>query len=424
MSDMFRKSMLNKLPQLPPTRAPWADEPDVEDIDEEDEENEQGDAIGELGPVTMGPSKHNTQDYSPLSASTFFAQAAEVQPPSTPCTFRVYLTPPNLPTPSANAGTLPGPSGMRTQQQTNKHGTYLVCHHGGGASGLGFAPLAREVKAKGNSEMGVLAFDCRGHGKTSTRDPKLELDLSHDTLLSDFVALIEMIFPNPKESPSLILLGHSMGAAPVVSAAPELQKKGYIIPGVVVLDVVEGTAVESLPAMKSLLSKRPESFRSVVDAIYWHVSSNCIRNVESARVSVPHIIVPAPMSPSSGPAASPGYKQVWRTNLLRTERYWEGWYKGLSERFLRAKCARLLVLAGEERLDRELMVGQMQGKFQLEVMSDVGHYLHEDNPARLAALLITFWRRNTRVLVLPPKIGTAGSGDRSGPVEVKQVGQQ
>lgn len=65
------------------------------------------------------------------------------------------------------------------------------------------------------------------------------------------------------------------------------------------------------------------------------------------------------MSPSSGPAASPGYKQVWRTNLLRTERYWEGWYKGLSERFLRAKCARLLVLAGEERLDRELMVGQM-----------------------------------------------------------------
>lgn len=42
-------------------------------------------------------------------------------------------------------------------------------------------------------------------GKTSTRDPKLELDLSHDTLLSDFMALIEMVFPNPKESPSLIV---------------------------------------------------------------------------------------------------------------------------------------------------------------------------------------------------------------------------
>lgn len=65
---------------------------------------------------------------------------------------------------------------MRTQQQMNKHGTYLVCHHGGGASGLGFAPLAREVKAKSNGEMGVLAFDCRGHGmpfSSSKRERKL-----------------------------------------------------------------------------------------------------------------------------------------------------------------------------------------------------------------------------------------------------------
>lgn len=35
-------------------------------------------------------------------------------------------------------------------------------------------------------------------------------------------------------------MGHSMGAAPVLSAAPLLQQKGYKIPGVIVLDVVEG----------------------------------------------------------------------------------------------------------------------------------------------------------------------------------------
>lgn len=35
------------------------------------------------------------------------------------------------------------------------------------------------------------------------------------------------------------------------------------------------------------------------------------------------------------------------------------------------------MLAGTERLDRELMIGQMQGKFQLEVISGVGHMLHE-----------------------------------------------
>jgi protein phosphatase methylesterase 1 len=41
------------------------------------------------------------------------------------------------------------------------------------------------------------------------------------------------------------------------------------VPGVIVLDVVEGTAVEALPIMKSILAKRPDSFASVVDAIHW-----------------------------------------------------------------------------------------------------------------------------------------------------------
>ena len=41
------------------------------------------------------------------------------------------------------------------------------------------------------------------------------------------------------------------------------------------------------------------------------------------------------------------------------------------------RAARLLVLAGTDRLDKELMIGQMQGKFQMEVVPDVGHMLHE-----------------------------------------------
>jgi protein phosphatase methylesterase 1 len=60
-----------------------------------------------------------------------------------------------------------------------------------------------------------------------------------------------------------------MGAAPILSAAPVLQQRGYNVPGVIVLDVVEGTAVEALPIMKSILAKRPDSFASVVDAIHW-----------------------------------------------------------------------------------------------------------------------------------------------------------
>jgi protein phosphatase methylesterase 1 len=45
--------------------------------------------------------------------------------------------------------------------------------------------------------------------------------------------------------------------------------------------------------------------------------------------------------------------------------------------FLACRAARLLILAGTDRLDKELMIGQMQGKFQMEVVPEVGHMLHE-----------------------------------------------
>jgi len=54
-----------------------------------------------------------------------------------------------------------------------------------------------------------------------------------------------------------------------------------------------------------------------------------------------------------------------------------GWFQGLSKSFLAARTARLLILAGTDRLDKELMIGQMQGKFQMEVVPGVGHMLQE-----------------------------------------------
>ena len=47
MSDIFRKSVLNRLPAMPPTRAPWAaDDDTMEELDGEDEEVDQ---VQELG---------------------------------------------------------------------------------------------------------------------------------------------------------------------------------------------------------------------------------------------------------------------------------------------------------------------------------------------------------------------------------------
>ena len=44
----------------------------------------------------------------------------------------------------------------------------------------------------------------------------------------------------------------------------------------------------------------------------------------------------------------------------------------------------------------------MQGKYQLLVLPDVGHVVHEDAPDRTASALVEFWKRNER-LVLPVK---------------------
>ena len=61
----------------------------------------------------------------------------------------------------------------------------------------------------------------------------------------------------------------------------------------------------------------------------------------------------------------------WRIDLSRTEPYWRGWFQGLSQRFLSAQGAKMLLLAGVDRLDKDLTVGQMQGKFQMQVLPQV-----------------------------------------------------
>lgn len=57
---------------------------------------------------------------------------------------------------------------------------------------------------------------------------------------------------------------------------------------------------------------------------------------------------------------------------------------GLSKKFLEARGGKMLILAGTDRLDRELMIGQMQGKYQLLVIPEVGHFVHEDAPEKVA----------------------------------------
>jgi len=59
----------------------------------------------------------------------------------------------------------------------------------------------------------------------------------------------------------------------------------------IVIDVVEGTAIEALPFMEQIVQSRPKSFKDVETAIQYAYKSGIIKNLESARVSIPPQLV-------------------------------------------------------------------------------------------------------------------------------------
>jgi protein phosphatase methylesterase 1 len=107
-----------------------------------------------------------------------------------------------------------------------------------------------------------------------------------------------------------------------------------------------------------------------------------LKNVESAKVSIPSQLI------------QKDGVYTWKAELDKTEPFWKGllhncictivvitllgWFTGLSKAFLSAKAAKLLILAGTDRLDKELTIAQMQGKFQLALLPACGHAIHED----------------------------------------------
>lgn len=139
-----------------------------------------------------------------------------------------------------------------------------------------------------------------------------------------------------------------MGGSVVVNVAHKRILKNII--GVTVLDVVEGSAMDALSSMTKILSSRPVRFTSTEQAVMWSLQSDTLHNPESARLSIPALI-----------ESADGDALKWITDLTKTQPFWAEWFQGLSERFLNSGTAKLLILAGTDRLDKPLIIGQMQG---------------------------------------------------------------
>eukprot|EP00088_Acartia_fossae_P035928 TRINITY_DN3706_c0_g1_i1.p1 TRINITY_DN3706_c0_g1~~TRINITY_DN3706_c0_g1_i1.p1 ORF type:complete len:419 (+),score=81.65 TRINITY_DN3706_c0_g1_i1:34-1290(+) len=326
--------------------------------------------------------------------------------------------------------------GVFTVYSKGSGDTLVLLLHGGGYSGLTWSLVAEELYRM--AECRIAAIDLRGHGESVGGSE----DMSLDALSKDVRCVADQLIQSMGLK-SLVLVGHSLGGAVAVSVA----KEGGIA-GLVVIDVVEGTALESLNHMQGFLRSRPQQFRSVSHAIEWCVRSGQARNIESAKVSMPGQIkdaegrlvssnlddlaaqpkdqiiesatrlTPEPppdsikeedeessnngsgekaretSSADSNDAPAGNGPYTWAIDLSTTEPYWSGWFADLTANFLSAPSAKLLMLAGVDRLDKDMMVGQMQGKFQMLVLPQVGHAIQEDSPDKVAEAIANFVVRN------------------------------
>ena len=66
---------------------------------------------------------------------------------------------------------------------------------------------------------------------------------------------------------------------------------------------------------------------------------------------------------------------VWRTDLLASKQYWVEWFKDLTSIFLDLRIPKQLLLAGNDRMDKELTIAHMQGRFKMVVIDNVGHVI-------------------------------------------------
>ena len=297
------------------------------------------------------------------------------------------------------------------QATSSSSTTLVVLIHGAGCTSSSWCMAAQEMadifsnsNPSIDANVTVAAFDMRGHGDTVSSDTKCRPNLSLAKLVEDAVVVTNATIDSLELDSStlrVILVGHSLGGAIVVRASAAGTIKSEVV-GVVVVDLVEGSALASLPHLPTLLANRPDTFESIEEGIKWSLEARMVNNPSSALHSVPPMLK----------ETEEGIK--WRTNLHETSEWWEEWYMNLSKDFLAlpTRTSKLLILASTDSLDKELMIGQMQGKFQFQVVDSAGHSVHEDQPKMFSSLLWRFLLRVTGGAVQIGKIQQPQSSSR------------
>jgi len=264
----------------------------------------------------------------------------------------------------------------------------LLCFHGAGDTGLTWLPVA--ARLVGDQRLHgtvVCAPDLRGHGATSNDGPEAKHEKNIGRLVDDgmqILATVKKRFPGA----DIVLAGHSLGGSIATRMALQGLELEPPLPvrAAVLLDAVEGTAIDGLPRTAEWLRARKKSFASHEEAISWSLSSGMLQSAAAARTSIP--------SRLRWDEESKAW--VWRADIEGAESLWHAWFEGLSGLFIGLSMPKLLVIGGIDRLDGLLEAANMQGKFRLSVVPHSGHQLHEDRPGEVAEAIGAFLDRVQR----------------------------
>ncbi|KAF3837524.1 hypothetical protein F7725_004988 [Dissostichus mawsoni] len=193
-------------------------------------------------------------------------------------------------------------------------GPLLVLLHGGGHSALSWAVFTRAISSKVNCR--VLSMDLRGHGDTLVRQAD---DFSTQTMSSIKSGQIKNL-----ESARVSMVGQIRRC-----------------------EAEEAETLEQTIPVSDVVTERNEEF---YDQSYVDDKEN----------------VASEVSLNEGQSV-----YVWRINLSKSEKYWDGWFRGTA-----------------------LTIGQMQGKFMMQVLPPCGHAVLEDKPEKVADAVASFLLRH------------------------------
>jgi len=135
----------------------------------------------------------------------------------------------------------------------------------------------------------VVAWDIRGHGGHCRPD---ETQMDQDTLIEDTLQMLDYTHKRYPDR-SILILGHSMGGSIAIKtmarieAMPNDVELKKVIKAILIIDVVEGTAMEALPFMEQIVKNRPPQFPDMRSVVKYGIQSGQVKDMKSARVSMP-----------------------------------------------------------------------------------------------------------------------------------------